>query len=343
AAAARNMLARVRTQAPDARIDGFTVQPMIKRPGAQELIAGIAEDAVFGPVILFGHGGTAVEVIGDRVVGLPPLNTPLAHEMIERTRVAKLLHGYRDRPGADMAAIVATLRRLSQMACDIAELAEVDINPLLADAQGVLALDARVVLRLRRAGSAPRLAIRPYPRELARVVHLKDGRRFCLRPIRPQDAPALMAMLARAARDDIRMRFFAAIDPADPVMAARLTQLDYDREMALVAVPLDGADRQASEICGVARLAGDPDNEAGELALMVRADMKSQGLGQALMTAILAHARQRGLGRVYSDVLRDNRAMRDLAGRFGFRAAPANGDARVVTLVLDLRAGVVPA
>ena len=281
-------------------------------------------------------GGTAVEVIGDRVVGLPPLNTPLAHDMIAATRVAKLLQGYRDRPAADLDAIADVLRRLGQMASDLGEIAELDINPLLADHDGAMALDARVVIRLRRAGQAPPLAIRPYPAALARRLDVPDMPPMRLRAIKPQDAPALARMLQQADPADIRMRFFAAIDPSDPVMAARLTQLDYDREIALVAVKLNGDGREADSIAGIVRLAGDPDRVSAELALMVRAELKAHGLGRALLDAAIDHARHQGYRRLVCDVLRDNRPMLDLLRGFGFTAAEPRPSEPALGLSLDL-------
>lgn len=337
-AAAGQMRQRIARQAPKARLDGFTVQPMIKRPHAQELIAGISVDPLFGPVLLFGQGGTAVEVIGDRVVGLPPLNTPLAHDMIAATRVAKLLKGYRDRPAADLDAIADVLRRLGQMASDLGEIAELDINPLLADQDGVIALDARVVIRLRRAGQAPALAIQPYPAALARDLALPELPPMRLRAIKPQDAPALARMLQQADPADIRMRFFAAIDPADPVMAARLTQLDYDRELALVAVKLDGEGRETDSIAGIVRLAGDPDRVSAELALMVGAELKAHGLGRALIEAAIDHARGQGYQRLDCDVLRDNQPMLALLRDQGFTAAAGSPGDPALVLSLDLTA-----
>lgn len=322
AKAAADMLAKVALKAKGARIDGFTVQPMVRRAGAHELILGIAEDAVFGPVLLFGHGGTAAEVIGDRVVGLPPLNLILAQDMIARTRVSKLLRGYRDRPPADLAAIALTLVKLSQLVCDLDRVAELDINPLLADAAGVVALDARVVVRQAGTGRR-RLAIRPYPRQLEQEVETLSGRQFLLRPIRPDDEAALIDMLERSSMDDVRLRFFAPMKQFGHAFAARLTQIDYDREMALVALAPGERD-----ILGVVRLMSNPDNEAAEFAVMIRSDLKGIGLGYSLMIQILNYARDRGIGRVFGDVLIENVTMLQMAAELGFTIAsrdPASG------------------
>ncbi len=330
AKAAEDMLATVRRVAPEARIDGFNVQPMIRRPGAHELILGIAEDSVFGPVLLFGQGGTAVEVIGDRVVGLPPLNPLLAQKMIQATRVSRLLQGYRDRPAADLEAITLTLIKLSQLIVDLDRVAELDINPLLADAEGVIALDARIVVRAERDQRKP-LAIRPYPQHLEQVIETRTAQRYFMRPIRPEDEGALVEMLRHSSSDDVRLRFFAAIRGFDHAFAARLTQIDYEREMAFVAMPPD-----SEELLGVVRLSVDPDKDKAEFAIMVRSDMKGTGLGYRLMQQILGYARDSGIRQVFADVLRENHSMRQMAEELGF-VTQADDDAMdTVTVTLDL-------
>lgn len=332
AQAAEDILDTVRKKAPGAKVDGFTVQPMIRRPGAHELILGIAEDATFGPVILFGQGGTAVEVIGDRAVGLPPLDPIIAHDMIGRTRISRLLRGYRDRPAVDLDAVALTLVKLSHLVAELDRVAELDINPLLADADGVIALDARVVVQPQ--GKRRRqLAIRPYPRELEQEVETASGRRFALRPIRPEDEDALADMLARSSRDDVRLRFFAPPTDFGGGFSARLTQIDYDREMALVALEPGG-----SEILGVVRLISDPDGEAAEFAVMVRSDLKGIGLGYALMLRILDYARERRIGRVFGEVLSGNQTMLRMARDLGFEIGKFS-EKGTVSVKLDLAAG----
>jgi acetyltransferase len=333
AAAAAAILRQVAIHAPKARIEGFTVEPMIVRLGARELIAGLIDDSVFGPVVLVGQGGTAVEVIADRALGLPPLNAVLARDMIERTRVAKQLKAYRDVPAADMAAIETALVRLADLATDLPEIAELDINPLLADANGVIALDARVLVRAVSADSQHRLAIRPYPIELETGIVLQNGRALRVRPIRPEDAPALMEMARRSTPEDMRLRFFSAVRAISPALAARLSQIDYDREMALVA--LDSPDN-ADAILGVVRLIGDPDNVQGELAIMVRSDFKGQGLGFELMREMLAWARARGMSKVVGDVLPENTVMLRMVRDFGARTEPLAPDGRIVRVTFDL-------
>ena len=324
--AAREILETANRKVPGARITGFTVQPMVRRPGAHELIAGIGGDAIFGPVMLFGHGGTAVEVIGDRALALPPLNLVLAREMIARTRVSRMLKGFRDRPAADVEAIAATLVKLSQLLADIAEVTELDINPLIADHNGVLALDARIVVSRER---RPRFAIRPYPSELEHDITTRAGRHFHVRPIRPEDEPLVLDMLKRCSMDDIRLRFFAPMKEVSHAFVARMTQIDYDREMALVATDPPG-EAAENAIYGAARLIADPDNENAEYAVMVRSDLKGQGLGYLLMTELLSYARARGIKHIHGDVLRENRTMLAMAQELGFKIAPDVHDPQVM-------------
>ena len=314
--AAQTMLARCRTLRPLARLEGFTVQQMIRRGGAHELLAGIAADATFGPVILFGRGGTAVEVIGDSALGLPPLNSVLARELISRTRVARLLAGARGVTAIDMNALESTLVSLAQLASEVAEVAELDINPLLADQHGVIALDARVRLAASSLSAAARLAIRPYPSELEeRIEHA--GRSLVLRPIRPEDTARHRHFLAQVSPQDLYMRFFRGVHELPESDLARFTQIDYDREMAFIAVAAAGA--EAGEILGVARACADPDNTAAEFAVLVRSDLKGQGLGTLLMRKLISYCRERGTGELWGSVLAQNVAMLRLARALGFR------------------------
>jgi acetyltransferase len=324
-AEATAMLARVRAARPEATIDGFVVEAMVRRPQSQELLVGIARDPTFGPVVLFGQGGTAAEVIADRCVGLPPLDDVLARDMIARTRVARLLGGYRDRPPADLAAIARVLIALGQIAADLPQISELDINPLLADADGVVALDARVGLA---AADPARPAIVPYPAHLASRTTLA-GEALTLRPVRPQDAPELIAMIDRSEAADVRFRFGGALQRLSPRLAAHLSQIDYDRQMAFVAEREDGA------IVGVGRLAADPQGETAEFALMVESDRQDRGLGRLLMEMLLDHAQARGVRQVWGQVARTNDRMLQLCAAFGF-ARVAEGDPATVRLTKAL-------
>ncbi|MBX3499972.1 MAG: bifunctional acetate--CoA ligase family protein/GNAT family N-acetyltransferase [Alphaproteobacteria bacterium] len=327
--AASDMLARVARLRPGARIEGFSVQRMVERRGAWELIVGLAEDRTFGPVVLFGHGGTAVERLADHALGLPPLNMKLARDMIEGTRVWRLLQGYGQQPAAAIDAIALSLIKVAQIAAELPAIAELEINPLLVDAHGVVALDARIRLRTEDA-PARALAIRPYPRGLERRETLRGERAFLLRPIRPEDEGALQTFGRRLDREDIRMRFFAPLAHLTHELAARLTQIDYDRQMAFVALGGEG------EIWGVVRLSADPDNVGAEFAIIVRSDLKGSGLGRLLMARIIGYARQRGLARLEGLVLRENDAMLDFSRRLGFVIAGVADDPTVVRVMLDL-------
>jgi len=332
--AADTMLARVRAARPAARIAGFTVQRMVTRPMAQELIVGASIDPLFGPVLLFGQGGTAVEVIGDRAVALPPLNRVLARDLISRTRVSKLLAGYRDHPKVDLDALEDVLIALSQMLADLPEIVELDVNPLLADADGVIALDARLrISRERRAGAAS-FAIAPYPAELAEHIAWL-GETLLLRPIRPEDEPQHRAFVEQLQPGDLRLRFFNARRELPRSELARLTQIDYDREMAFVAVrSLPDGDLQT---LGVVRAVADPDNVEAEFAIVVHSDLKQRGLGRVLLAKMIRYLKQHGTLRMVGDVLQENTAMRALAESLGLTLdAAASGDG-VLRFVLELR------
>ena len=331
--AAGEMLARVRTAQPGARINGFTVQAMASRAFAQELIVGASVDPVFGPVLLFGQGGTAVEVIADRAVALPPLNRVLAKELISRTQVRRLLAGYRDHPPAKIDAVCDVLIALSQMLADLPELAELDINPLWADHDGVIALDARVrVSRAARAGAA-HFAIAPYPAELARSV-IWQGEPVEIRPIRPEDEPQHRAFVEQLRTDDLRLRFFSVRRELPRSELARLTQIDYAREMAFIAVrTLPDGSRQT---LGVARAVTDPDNADAEFAIIVRSDLKARGLGSLLMRTLIEFMQGRGTQRLVGLVLRENLPMRNLALSVGFELDEAGSDVDALRFVLAL-------
>ncbi len=321
AEAAREMRQRVAQLRPDARIDGFTVSRMIRRPEAYELILGAAEDPLFGPVLMFGQGGTAAEIVADRAMALPPLNLTLADGMMGRTRIDRLLRGFRDRKPAARQEIALTLVKLSRLVADLDTVAELDINPLLADSEGVLALDARIMVRPAAPGErARRFAIRPYPSELERTVE-RDGVRYRVRPIQPEDEPALVEAFGRLSANDVRMRFFAPLKSLSHEMAARLTQIDYDREMAFVlAEERDGTDaaRKTGDFIGIVRIAADPDFEKAEFAIIVLSHVQGRGIGRLLMDEIIAYAKSRGIHQVFGDVLAENQRMLNLARDLGF-------------------------
>jgi acetyltransferase len=313
---AQGMLERIREILPEARISGFTVQPMIQRPNAHELIIGISDDVQFGPVILFGQGGTAVEIIGDKAIALPPLNMHLAREVMTNTRVYRLLEGYRGRPAADLDSISMTLVKVSQLVSDIGDIAELDINPLLADEQGVLALDARIKVVKSDLPATERLAIRPYPKELEEILTLPDGQTLLLRPIRPEDEPALQALFSRLSMEEIRLRFLHPMKVLPHNLAARLTQIDYDREMALVLC--EPTAQKKTGLYGGVRFTAEPDDKRAEFAVLLRRDMTGMGLGPMLMRRIIDYAKNRGIGELFGEVLAENKSMLRLCKAFGF-------------------------
>lgn len=317
-AAVANMRQRVARLLPQAQVLGFTVQAMAHRPGAHELIVGIATDAVFGPIILVGAGGTAVELNRQHAVALPPLNSPLARELVAASGLSTLLAGYRGRPPADEQALLATLLKVSQMACDLAWLVELDINPLLVDERGVLAVDARIRLRRVPANEASRLAIRPYPSVLEERVELA-GQPLLLRPIRPEDGQRLMAFYAGASPRDMRLRFFMARREVPHSELARYSQIDYDREMTFVAIsePAGAAPRMVAE----ARAVCDPDNLLAEFAIQVATDWQGKGLGRMLLDKLTAYLRERGTVEVAGQCLPENAGMVALAQRAGFQVS----------------------
>jgi acetyltransferase len=335
--AAEAMATKLADSRPDAELLGFSVQPMVRRPGAWELIVGVAEDAQFGPVLLAGHGGSAVEAIDDKALGLPPLNLRLAQDLLSRTRIHRVLQGAGGARAADLDGVALVLTRVSQLVCDFAEVRELDINPLLVDANGVMALDARIRIDPAAVTDDPgeRLAIRPYPRALEEAIALGDGRRLLLRPIRPEDEPALKEAVASLTPEEARLRFFAPVRTLDHMAAARFTQLDYDREMALVLTEPGVAGR--TPIYGVANLSADPDRQCAEYAVLVRHDMAGMGLGVLLMRRIIDYARARGIGEVVGDVLRDNGTMLKLCKLFGFTTHRDPDDLGIVKVRLQLQ------
>ncbi|MCR6625699.1 MAG: bifunctional acetate--CoA ligase family protein/GNAT family N-acetyltransferase [Pseudoxanthomonas sp.] len=316
--AAATILQRARERRPDARIEGVLVQPTLLRPKARELIAGIADDPVFGPVIAFGRGGTAVEVINDQAVALPPLDLRLAHELIARTRVSRVLKAYRDVPAADERAVALVLVKLAQLAADIPEIQQLDINPLLADRDGVVAVDARIAVArgraLHKGRGHPRFAIFPYPTEWERTILLGDGQPALVRPVRPEDDAMFRAFFTHITDEDLRLRFFQSVRHFSHEFIARLTQLDYARSIALVAVHPG-----THEMLGAVRLHADANYETGEYGILVRSDLKGHGIGWKLMQIMIEYARWLGLKTIEGQVLRENRTMLAMCESLGFR------------------------
>ena len=333
--ATAEIFARARSLRPEARISGVMVQAMVLRAKARELILGLADDPTFGTVVVFGRGGTAVEIINDKALALPPLDLQLARSLIERTRVSRLLRAYRDVPAVKQDAVAMVLVKLAQMAADIPEIRGLDINPLLADEAGVLAVDARVAIgRVERKfrGSGPaNFAVRPYPSQWQRHIEVKDGWRVYVRPIRPEDEPLIHGMLKHVTMPDLRLRFFAPMKEFSHEFIARLTQLDYARAMAFVAF-----DEATNELVGVVRIHSDSIYESGEYAILLRSDLKGRGLGWALMQMIIEYAKSEGLKAISGDVLADNTVMLAMCRSLGFevKSDPQEHDICNVRLTL---------
>ena len=332
--AAQAMLQRVAERQPDARIEGFTVQPMVRRSHSHEVIIGASVDPMFGPVILFGAGGVSVEVVGDHAVALPPLNTSLASSLIGRTRISKLLQGYRDVPAADHDAIVHVLLAVSQLLGDIPEIAELDINPLVVNHEGALALDARVRLSRDKPAGAANFAIRAYPRHLIETVPWENGGTLTLRPIRPEDEARHLDFFHKLDPEDVRMRMFSARRSLEHSELARMTQIDYEREMAFLAT-LTNANGD-EETIGSVRGISDPNNDEAEFAVIIRSDMKGKHLGWILMDKLIRYLRANGTQRVVGTILKENSGMLDLARGLGFTITrhPEDPDLRWAELPL---------
>lgn len=307
--AAEAMMKRLERLLPTAGLSGFTVQQMARRPGAHELIVGAATDPSFGPVLLFGQGGTAVEVVRDRAIALPPLNDALARDLIGRTRVAKLLAGYRGHPAADIKALCSVLIQISQLLEALPEVAELDINPLLADENGVLALDARMRLAAPAEPGIGRFAIRPYPHDLEEEITLGTSR-IKLRPIRPEDAPAYVRFL-EALGPQAEERF-EITDRTLPTAAVRHTQIDYSRQMAFVATNAKGA------ILGVVRTLTDPNNVRASGSMGVLPAARDKGLDVLLINKMAAYCRTQGTAELCGTIRKDNRPAQQMARKAGW-------------------------
>ena len=334
--AADTMVERFRKSMPKAQVSGFLVQEMIRKPRAYELIVGMAMDRQLGPFLLFGQGGTAVEVVDDKAVALPPLNVALAKELMSQTRVYRQLLGYRDRPAAALDTVATTIVRFSQLVCDHDAILEAEINPLLLDEHGAVALDARIrVARSEVAANVNRLSILPYPRELERLESIPGFERALLRPIIPEDAEALEDLVARSTPDDTRLRFFIPLRKLAPRQLVRMTQIDYDREMALVLMA--GLAASAPQMIGVVHLMGDPDNERAEFAILVRSDLHRRGIGRLLMTRLIEYSRARGLSAIFGHVLRENVPMLSLCKELGLHIAHSPDRFDTVQVELRLR------
>jgi acetyltransferase len=326
--AADEMMQHIIKVRPAARIDGYTVEPMVSRPHSVDVIVGMNVDQTFGPMMLFGAGGVAVEVMRDSALALPPLDALLARQLIDETRVARLLAGYRDRPAAKLDDLIDVLVRVSDFVIAHPEIRELDINPLLVDENGVIAIDARMKLASEVANPRMPLAIRPYPSHLQQIVQIAGGGEMTVRPIRPNDEPSYARFLASISPDDIRLRLFSGRRSFPHTFIAHLTQIDYAREMAFVAI-----DNRTRELLGVSRLVLDPDLTHGEFGILVRSDMQGRGIGWHLMQALFKYAQNEGVKEVSGIVHVENKNMLDMARQLGCASRNVEGDAALREVV----------
>ncbi len=322
--AARRMLSLLRRSLPEARIEGYCVQSMATPAHARELSVGARVDPLFGPVILLGQGCAPIDANNECRVALPPLNVPLARALVQRSGAHRLLRRHGDTPAADEAALHRLLVGVSQLLSDLSQLAELDLCPLRIGPEGVLAMHARVQLSVQAPAGALNFAIRPYPSNLVETLEWR-GRRLTLRPIRPEDEAQHIAFLSLLDPADIRMRVFYSRRSMERSELARLTQIDYAREMAFVAVDTDPDGKERT--LGVVRAIADPDNLSAEFGIVIRSDMKGERLGELLMRRIIDYQRAHGTQKLVATVLAENSRMLELARRLGFVEVPSpDGD-----------------
>lgn len=329
--AVRQAFALIQTRAvahDPAAFEGVTVQPMVRDKG-YELIVGSSVDRQFGPVVLFGAGGILVEIFKDRALALPPLTRTLARRLMEQTRIYHALQGVRGQRPVDLVELEAVLVRLSQLVADVPEIVELDINPLLATPDRVVALDARIVVGEGR----PPLAIAPYPNQYIAAHRLENGVEVLVRPIRPEDEPLIVELHEGHSEHTIRMRFFSLVRRLTRDSLIRLCHVDYSREMALVAEYRDAGGRP--HFAGVARFSLDPETGQAEFAVIVTDAWQGKGLGRHLMDRLIAAARERGVRRLLGVILQENTGMIALSRTLGFVVSPTD-DPTIVHAVLDL-------
>ncbi len=331
----REIVESVKEQKPDTNIVGVVVEAMYNDSNGRELLVGLNRDPVFGPAVLFGAGGTATEVLRDRAVALPPLNRLLAEDMISRTRVAKMLGPFRHMPAAAVEDVVQVLLRISEMACELPQIKELDINPLMVNEAGAVAVDARIVVEYQPAGRSPyqHMAIHPYPTHLYSRQQLPEGINLVIRPIRPEDAEIERDFVRQLSPQSKYLRFMYNFTELPPHMLARFTQIDYDREMALIAVV---EQRQTETEIGVARYIINADRVSCEFAVVVADEWRRRGIAGRLMDKLIECARGRGLEVMEGFVLRDNKEMISFCKSMDFSIEPDPDDLHLVRVKKDL-------
>ncbi|MGB0126180.1 MAG: bifunctional acetate--CoA ligase family protein/GNAT family N-acetyltransferase, partial [Rhodocyclaceae bacterium] len=324
-AAYQEIIDEVRSNRPDALINGIAIEPMIVKPNGRELMVGVTRDEVFGPIITFGEGGTKVEANRDRAVALPPLNNYLVADMVRSTRVARFLGEFRNMPPVNMDALELVLLRVSEMVCELPWLKEMDINPLIVDEKGAVAVDVRIVVE-NTSPTADRydhMAIHPYPAHLVQQWTMPDGTEVTFRPIRPEDAELEKEFVKNLSPETKYFRFMNTLRELNDTMVARLTQIDYDREMAFIAT----IDQDGQEVeVGVCRYAVNPDGESCEFAIVVADDWQHRGLARKLMGVLIETARDRGLKYMNGEFLANNERMLKFVSGIGFILSPNPDD-----------------
>ncbi len=316
----RGIMASVKKYKPKAKLEGVLLTPMVEK--SYELLIGSKKDNIFGPVIVFGMGGVAVEVFNDKEIGLPPLNMSLSLSLIQNTKIYKLLKGFRGMPGVDIQAIQFLLYKFAYLVADFPEIKEIDINPFAVDKNGGVVLDAKVVLDNAVAGKEAvpysHLVISPYPKEYTSRFTLKNGEKVVLRPIKPEDEPMEAEMFATFSKETQRHRFFGLIKDITHDLLIRYTQIDYDREIAIIAELKAGRAKGKKKMIGVVRLITDPDGEEAEFALVVGDPWQFQGLGNKFMDIIIKIAKERKIKRLWAKFLPNNKMIKSILSKRKF-------------------------
>ena len=305
----------VRKQSPQAQLLGVTIQPTLERPD-YEVIIGAKRDRDFGPVILFGMGGIMTEIVQDRAIALPPLNRLLARRLMESTKIYKMLKGYRNRPAARLEVLEEILMRVAQLVTDFPEISELDINPVIVVDDKAFAVDARITIKPSKDASPDHLVISPYPNQFETTAITKSGQKIFIRPIKPEDAPLCVNLFNTLSPQSIYYRFLGPLKSPPPKMLASLTQIDYDRDMALVAIDTT---QKEERMLGVARLMSDPGGTKPEFAVLVGDPWQGQGIGASLMEHLIAIAKERGIKSLWGLALAENTNMLAFAQKMGFK------------------------
>ncbi len=331
----KELLATVQALRPDAKIEGVSTERMYSNPYGRELLIGVIRDPVFGPIISFGAGGTMVELMRDHAVAIPPLNDFIISDLINQTHVSKLLGKFRNLPAISIPAVEQDLRRLSEMVCELPRIRELDINPLIADEDGVTALDVRVIVDMQAPMLKPyaHMAIHPYPSHLLRHWQLADGTDITVRPIRPEDAKIEQTFVKNLSAQAKYFRFMQSLQELTPQMLVRFTQIDYDRELALIAVIRE----KGHEIeIGVARYMMTPDGESCEFALVISDEWQKKGIGSRLLTCLMEAAKTKGFKTIEGEVLASNTSMLKLTKKLGFISHISEEDPAIVVIIKEL-------